>query len=54
VKSLALGKTDTKTPEVRFLMDTDFPSKLTHFRESKVEAYPYLKSLPVYRYRADS
>jgi hypothetical protein len=43
-----------QTPEVRFLMDTDFPSKLTHFRESKVEAYPYLKSLPVYRYRADS
>jgi hypothetical protein len=35
-------------------MDTDFPSKPTHFRESKVEADPYLKSLPVYHYRVDS
>ena len=35
-------------------MDTDFPSKPTHFRESKVEADLNLKSLPVYRYRADT
>jgi len=54
VKFLALGETDAKTPEVRFPLDTDSPSKPTRKRESEVEADPYLKSLPVYRYRADS
>ena len=54
MKTLAFGKTDTKTFKVSFPIDTDFPSKPTHFGESKVEADPYLKSLSAYRYHVDS
>jgi hypothetical protein len=41
-------------PEVNFPTGTGSPDKPSRIRESKVEPDPFLKSLPVYRYRADA
>jgi hypothetical protein len=38
-------------PEVHFLLETETSNEPPRTRESKLEAEPFLRSLPVYRYR---
>jgi hypothetical protein len=44
----------TELPEVHFPADPDDTTKSKRTRASKLEEEPFLRSLPVYRYRADS